>query len=76
MIFLLLKKKKSAFRAYLALQIKNFIGTIRPGGGLGGRSPPNVDPLPSWSSTPELPTVNRQGLTTVKLIVDTRVNDS
>ena len=48
------------------------IGTIPPGGLGGGGSPHQcVDPLPSWSSTPELTTVNRQGSTLVKLIVDT-----
>ena len=42
------KKTQLAFREYLAVQIKNAIGTILPGGVWGGGNPPNV-------STPFLP---------------------
>ena len=48
-------KIQLAFRTYLVLQFKNLIGTILPGGSLGGAvapptsAPPQcVDPLSSW----------------------------
>ena len=38
------KKTQLAFREYLAVQIKNAIGTIPPGGVWGGGAPPTCRP--------------------------------